>query len=194
MYWCSTGNTENIMYPKFHNTSFHFMTLQRTGQLFSKRHLENIKPDQCSCCGDITWRSCRDQRLASVESGLTGLESVVVPAGWLAGCEVRRAAVPRSVLSTAGTLWRRSSSRTAARGHKTATPRPAPRRSHSTASASCTPPEQTQGNVNAPHRWRRASQPGNQCLRNATKAPLGVRKPILSEFSFCLLMMCQYMT
>lgn len=85
MYWCSTGNTENIMYPKFHNTSFHFMTLQRTGQWFSKRHLENIKPDQCSCCGDITWRSCRDQRLASVESGLTGLESVVVPAGWLAG-------------------------------------------------------------------------------------------------------------
>lgn len=76
-----------------------------------------------------------------MESGLTGLESVVVRVGG----EVKRAAAPGSVRGRAGTLWRWSSSHTGVRGRRAGTPSPALHTSHSTVSVSCTPPGKTEG-------------------------------------------------
>lgn len=80
--------------------------------------------------------------LASMESGLTGLESMVVQAGGV----VKRAAAPGSVQDRVGTPWRWSSCHTAVHGHRGATLSPAPHMSHSTVSASCTPPGATEEN------------------------------------------------
>lgn len=82
MYWCSTGNTENIMYSKFYHKNLYSMNFEGSGQLFSKLHLKNIKPDQCRWCGDVTWRSCRDQRAGIWNQDWLVKESVVVPCGW----------------------------------------------------------------------------------------------------------------
>ena len=80
--------------------------------------------------------------LAFLESGLTGLESMVVRAGGV----VKRAAAPGSVQDRAGTPWRRCSCHTAVHGHRGATLIPAPHMPHSTVSASCTPPGASEEN------------------------------------------------
>lgn len=75
-------------------------------------------------------------KLVSVNPGLDGVESAVVPVGG----EVKREAAPGTVQSRVGTLWMWNSYHTGVHGHRAATPSPACHKLHSTAFASCTLP------------------------------------------------------
>lgn len=117
---------------------------------------------------------CNLEKLSRLKAGVRGIRTDWSGIGggprWPAGCEVRRAAAaPRSARCTAGTLRRRSSSRTAARGHRRATRRPARRSSHSTASVSCTPPGADRKNRQKCRRMIQAGQATlDKCEQRAT--------------------------